>query len=324
VTAVDLNARAVKLATFNAKLNGMSHIECLEGDLFEPVKGRKFDLIVSNPPFVISPGLDYLYRDSAMRGDRICRKIVREAPDYLNEGGYCQLLCNWVESPGGDWAENIKQWFEGTGCDVWVIRTETRDAEAYASKWIRHTELDRARDADRLFEQWMEYYEEQGIEAISHGLIAMRRSSGRSNWFRAEDGPEKLIGPCGDLIERGFKLKDFLETVGDDSRLLDVALIISPDARLEVQFSPSSGGWAEVGSPHLSLIRGLSIPGSIDAFLAKLLIGCNGENRLANLMKDLADFLESDPASIAPQFCGIVRRLVEQGFLLPVHLGGEQ
>ncbi|MBI4850160.1 MAG: methyltransferase [Nitrospirae bacterium] len=100
VIAVDLNPRAVQIASFNARLNGLSNVECLEGDLFAPVKGQKFDLVITNPPFVISPETRYIYRDGGLEADQLCRKIVREVPQYLNEGGYCQILCNWIEPHG--------------------------------------------------------------------------------------------------------------------------------------------------------------------------------------------------------------------------------
>src|SRR3989344_3553956 len=51
VYAVDINKRALEFAKVNADLNGISNIEFLEGDLFEPVKEMKFKLIFANPPF---------------------------------------------------------------------------------------------------------------------------------------------------------------------------------------------------------------------------------------------------------------------------------
>src|SRR3972149_4533559 len=166
------------MAAFNAKLSALSDVECLEGDLFEPVKGQTFDLIISHPPFGISPEMRYIYRDSGMEADQICRKIVHEAPGFLREGGYCQILCNWAEYPGQDWRERLAGWFDGTGCDVWVMRSETRNAATYASAWIRHTERQEPEQYAQRFEEWMNYYERQGIEAISAGLVPMRRRRG--------------------------------------------------------------------------------------------------------------------------------------------------
>src|SRR5579863_2871912 len=66
VVATDLNERAVKCARFNARLNGIENIEVLGGDCFAPVAGRTFDLILSNPPFFITPQSEYLFCENQM------------------------------------------------------------------------------------------------------------------------------------------------------------------------------------------------------------------------------------------------------------------
>ncbi len=58
VASVDCNPRAMRLARFNALLNGVANVEFAAGDLFEPVAGQAFDLITCNPPFVIGPAGD--------------------------------------------------------------------------------------------------------------------------------------------------------------------------------------------------------------------------------------------------------------------------
>ena len=186
VMALDLNPRAVQFSDFNARLNGLSHVECLHGDLFEPVQGRTFDLVVSNPPFVISPEFQYIYRDGGMSGDQITQKIVSQVPQYLNEGGYCQILCNWAEMAGKDWHERLREWFADSGCDAWVMRSESLDAATYASTWIQHTEKAASEEYGHRFEEWLAYYERLGIVSMGAGLITMRKSSRKQNWFRAD------------------------------------------------------------------------------------------------------------------------------------------
>jgi methylase of polypeptide subunit release factors len=319
VLAVDRNPRAVQMAAFNAQLNRLPHVECCEGDLFEPARQQTFDLIISNPPFVISPGMRYIYRDSGMEGDQICQKIVRQAPEFLNEGGFCQILCNWAEYQGQDWQERLASWFDGTGCDAWVIRSETRDAATYASTWIQHTERQAPEQYGQRFGEWMSYYEKQGIGAIGAGLIFMRRSPGHSNWFRAEDVPEKMVGPCGDFIVRGFELRDFLETVRDDATLLDTRLRVSPDVRLEQECKPSDGGWAVIAA-RFRLGAGITYTGNADVHVVRLLAGCDGSRTLGELVTDIAASLGVDVASIRAPFLDIVRRLIERGFILPLDL----
>lgn len=319
VLATDRNSRAVRLASFNARLNGLDKVECLEGDLFEPAQGRTFDLIVSNPPFVISPDTAYIYRDSGLEGDEICRKIVAEAPRFLREGGYCQIICNWVERSGQDWGEALKRWIEGTGCDVWVLRSETGDAETYATTWIRHTELHETSDFARQFEEWMAYYERLGIEAMSAGVITLRKRSGPIHWFRADDAPEKMLGPSGNALLQGFELMDFLQTVQDESALLDTRLRVSPDIFLERQYAPSLEGWQHVAS-DLRLGKGLAYSGKVDKYVEELLIACNGGNRLCDIIAEIADAHGVEKSSISQPCCDLVRRLIERGFLLPGQL----
>src|SRR4030081_1038241 len=55
VIATDVNPRALAFTSFNALLNGAPNVECRQGDRFAAVEGLTFDLIASNPPFVVSP-----------------------------------------------------------------------------------------------------------------------------------------------------------------------------------------------------------------------------------------------------------------------------
>jgi hypothetical protein len=124
VIASDRNPRAVAFAAFNAALNGADTVECRQGDLFTTVAGERFDLIVSNPPFVISPDRSYLYRDADIEGDALCRQVVRQGAAHLGPGGFCQLLCNFAVRENGDWRAVLAEWCEGTGCDAWAVCAE--------------------------------------------------------------------------------------------------------------------------------------------------------------------------------------------------------
>ena len=316
VLAVDRNPRAVQLATFNARLNGMEQVECLEGNLFEPVKGQRFDLIVTNPPFVVSPDTRYIYRDSDMPGDQICQQIVQEIPQFLEEGGYAQMLCNWVEPADQDWRERLAGWFVGSGCDAWVMRAERRDAALYASTWIRHTETFHPEEHRRYFEEWMAYYRELGIEAVSAGLITMRRRTGARNWFRADEAPAKMIGAAGAHVALGFSLTDFLATCPSDAALLATPLRVSPDARLDQVWAPGEHQMVEE-SATLRLSRGLAYVGNVDPLMSRLVFHCDGQRPVGELVAEVARALEAEPRDIEPEVCNLLRQLIQQGFLLP-------
>jgi len=311
VVAADRNPRAVAMTAFNAALNGLDHVSCVEGDLFAPVAGQTFELIVSNPPFVISPSTHYIFRDSGLPGDQICRQLVWEAPAFLAEGGYCQILGNWAHLAGQDWRERLAEWATGSGCDVWVMRCETHEAAIYAMTWIEHTEGGDRRHTAAQFDAWMEYYAAQGIEAVSAGLITLRKTSDRPNWFQADDAPTRMLGSCGDAVHRGFAARDFLRASGKERGLWEQPLKISPSALLETRFAPASEGWA-LNSTDLRLTEGLAyeqeIPSALTAFIAQ----CREGQRPADLLDSLARDAETQA-----MFLDRLRLLIARGFLMP-------
>ncbi len=315
VFATDLNPRAVFMAQFNAQLNGISNMVCLEGNLFEPVQNQKFDLIVCNPPFVVAPGPGYLHTHSGMRADRLCETIVRTAPAFLREGGYCQLLCNWVQVGGQDWRERLESWFEATGCDVWVLHSHTEEAADYALKRIRET-MNEPDGIARRFDEWMAYYEQERIEAVGFGIINMRRSNRTRHWFRCDPLP-KALGPCGAAIERGFALRDFLDARRDDRSLLEARLQRAPDLRWEKHYEMPGGGWSSVDS-RLQLKSGLAYSGDADPDVAEFVSQCKGDRPLGRYLSELAAATGQDVSPLAPGLLRTVRRLIELGFLLPV------
>ncbi|MEU1424374.1 HemK2/MTQ2 family protein methyltransferase [Kitasatospora sp. NPDC005751] len=97
VTAIDVSRRALATAWLNGALNGR-RIRVRHGDLVEPVRGRRFDLIVSNPPYVPAAD-DALPTHGAARawdaghdGRALLDRICRDAPRVLAPGGILLLV----------------------------------------------------------------------------------------------------------------------------------------------------------------------------------------------------------------------------------------
>ena len=92
VVATDSNPRATALTVLSAALNGVE-VDARTGDLIDPVADQRFDLVVSNPPFVIGPGARYTYRDAGLDGDDVSRRLVQELPSVprsaSTEGSSC-------------------------------------------------------------------------------------------------------------------------------------------------------------------------------------------------------------------------------------------
>lgn len=104
VVATDLSQRALAFASFNAALNGIT-LDLRQGSLLEPVAGERFDLIVSNPPFVITPRSTseeaWTYRDGGRAGDDLLAELLTALPEHLHEDGRAVMLANWEIAADG-------------------------------------------------------------------------------------------------------------------------------------------------------------------------------------------------------------------------------
>jgi carbamoyltransferase len=110
VVGVDVNPRAVALAGMNAILNGVGNIEVRWGDLFAPVRGEHFDLIIANPPFVPAPRRGPSYHSGGPRGDRVLRRVVSGLPDHLADGGRAVMISHLALRHGEDVAGVMQPW----------------------------------------------------------------------------------------------------------------------------------------------------------------------------------------------------------------------
>ena len=315
MVAVDRNPRAVEMATFNARLNGLTHVECREGDLFAPVRGEAFDLVVSNPPFIVSPDNLFYFLHGGMSGDELCRTIARQAPAFLADAGYCQFLANWTVVSGEDWRDRLAGWFDGTGCEALVLRRGSTAPDEYAAVWIESEEGDGT--FDESFAKWMDYYERLQVETIDSGLVTMRRSAGGTTpWFRAEDTPDTMTFPAGDEITRRFEAEDFLLAHTADEALLAASFRLAPDVRLDQQLGRGADGWEFLGA-ELRRVEGLHWSGNVDLAGASVLGRCDGTRSMAGLLADLAGAVGPDAEELSAAWPATVRRLVQFGFLEP-------
>lgn len=313
VVATDLNQRAVSFASFNAKLNGVENIEVLAGDCFAPVKDRTFDLILSNPPFFITPQQGYLFCDNPMELDGLCRRLVKEAPAYLNEGGYMQMLCEWAQVKGQSWEERLGEWLEGTGCDAWVMKGLTQDPAEYAQHRIRETTQDPTGDA-QLYDGYMAYYHERGVELIHDGLVVMRRRTG-TNWVQLEEVPKTPNGDLGGMVLSTFAARDLLIRLQDDESMLAVKPTLSTHARLEQVCAQSRGQWA-AESITLRLISGFPFHLELQPLVAEFLATCDGTRTADQAIREFAVVAKAPLETVRRECLAMMRKLVERGFMV--------
>ncbi len=306
VVATDVNARALEFARFNLALNGARGVELRQGSWLEPVAGERFDLVVCNPPFVISPESRYTYRDSGLPADELVRRLVADLPSLLEEGGTAQLLLSWVVREGEAWAEPVARWLEGGCCDALLLRYRLDGPESYAAHWNR--------DDDAAAESWVSWYRELGAVAIAYGSLALRRRAEGGSFLAAEVASDRLE-PAGDHVARILDAQALLATT-TDAELLDRAYVLAPDHLLVQGLVCRDGDW-EVEDAVLHLREGLAFEAEVDAFTASLLARLDAGITLRAALEEGMAAFGLARAGVHASGLPLVRRMVELGFLLP-------
>ena len=312
VTVTDLSSRAGDFARFNAWLNASANLEVVTGDLFQPVVGRRFDRILSNPPFYITPTSRRIFAENPMGLDGFCRNIVKQAPAYLEEGGFLQMLCEWPEIEGQPWEERVAEWFEGTGCDAVVFEGGSYDPVRYAQVRMPIVTAPAGKDADyRHFEEWVEYYKTEKVKAIHGGFLTMRRRSGQ-NWLHFERVLSELTQPSGDAILRRFTVRD---QALSDVQLLGSTFRVAEGIQLRQVVEFTEQHWRR--SPKIQMVQasGLQLVHDLTPDVAEFISKLDGSAPLGELVDSLAGETTAPRAKVQTECVSLVRRLLEQDFL---------
>lgn len=179
VVATDISRRALEFTAFNVALAGVDsvRVQLRQGNLLEPVAGQRFDLIVSNSPFVITPpsvrqaGLPLMeYRDA---GGPILPALVRGLEDHLNPDGVAVMLGNWEHREGTSWRTSVNQWI-GKSLDAWIIQREVQDPVEYAAMWLRDGGLTPERSGvafENALAAWQEDFDSRQVSGVGMGYL---------------------------------------------------------------------------------------------------------------------------------------------------------
>ncbi|RNL81264.1 DUF7059 domain-containing protein [Nocardioides marmorisolisilvae] len=320
VVATDVNKRALWLTQLNAELNSIStgptnRIEVRDGSFFEPVAGELFDLIVTNPPFVISPatGERLVYRDSGIPGDRVVEDIVRTIPKHLNPGGTGQVLANWAIRRDQSWDERLSGWLT-EGCDAWVVQREILDLPSYVELWLKdaglHPSTGSGTTADyhHRYDTWLSWFDELGIEAVGFGWISLRNSGSEAPDLRLEDWRWEVEQPLGPEIDRHFSRVAELRDLTDDALLASRPVL----ARDVVQETFGPAGAEDPSQIVLRRQTGMRRAEQVDTVAAAFAGAADGELTVGQLLAAIGELVGEVGV---PERLEQVRDLVRDGFL---------
>ncbi|WP_425427516.1 DUF7059 domain-containing protein [Actinomadura meyerae] len=308
VTATDVNPRALELAAMSFALSGVDGAELREGSLLEPVRGRRFDLIVSNPPFVVAPeeGPRFTYRESGLAGDDFCRRLVTEAPRYLNDGGYCQLLANWLHVDGVPWEERVGAWVDG--CDAWIVQRDVQDPAEYAELWLRDSCEAGTPEYRARYDAWLDHFERRNVVGVGFGWITLRRSE--RPVVRVEElrhAVEEPVGAyAGDILDGLRKGAEFSTTCGQ--------VLAAADGLVQEQVGPPGAEDPErIVLRQTRRLRRAAGVGTVEAGLAGV---CDGTLPLDPLLAAIAELTGADEDQVRAHADAVLPELIADGFFI--------
>ena len=353
VVATDISARALAFTAFNAALAGVSvtgapgtpsaldvapgsgaasapdtasgvgRLELLHGSLLEPVAGRRFDLIASNPPFVLTPpavreaGLPLMeYRDA---GGPILPGLVAGLGEHLEPGASAVMLGNWEHRGAGSWRDAVAAWLP-EGLDAWILERELQDPVEYATMWLRDGGLTPERDPeafDAALEAWIDDFEARDVRCIGFGyLIVHRPRCPREPWRLLEEVTTSGQGVLGPHVAAVLEVRERLAGL-DDEAVADLCPLLAPDVTEVRHLIP---GAAE---PTVILLRqggGLGRTLQASTAVAALAGVADGElsvGQVASAVAVLSELNAADAAALRAEMVEAARHLLTTGFLLP-------
>jgi methylase of polypeptide subunit release factors len=316
IVATDVSERALRYARLNAELAGLT-LDLRVGDLFEPVEGERFDLVVSNPPFVITPpdaGLPhYEYRDGGRGGDTLVRTLVREVGDLLEPGGIAQFLGNWEIPEGRTWRDVWGEWLDGIGLDAWVVQRERQDPAQYAELWARDGgAIPGTKDYLQMYAAWLRDFASRDVSGIGFGVVTLQRPVGeREPWVSLDEAPGPVATPMGPTIDAGLRARTWLAEHNDDA-VLDVAWTCAPDVTEERHGRPGAE------DPAVILVRqggGLGRVVRAGTLLAGYLGVADGSLPAGVALDAIASLVGAEPADVRAEVLPAIRDLVADGLL---------
>lgn len=184
VVATDISARAVAITKINAMFNGIDNLEATVGDLFAPVKGEQFDVIVSQPPFVpnATSNDSTTYLHGGARGDELPLRLLSQVEPVLAPGGRAFILVDWPVIDDEPLEDRVRAVVPSTDLDVLLVRgpEEGVDRRLTDHAWMEHPRLDDAFEEKVI--ALRDHVDRLGVRSFCMTVNVLRKATRSEGW----------------------------------------------------------------------------------------------------------------------------------------------
>ncbi len=327
VVATDVTQRSLDLTRMSGLLNGMtlaqqagdSGLATRLGSLFEPVRGMdgQFDLIVSNPPFVIAPRHDLVCLGGTHEGDGLVRELLAGVPSYLADDGYACITLNWHHKTEDDWPVRPHVWLDRNGCDCLLIKLYSEDAKTYADKWVGEADFAHQTGSASDVSAWLAELAKLGANYVSMGcLVLHKRTTNGENFFRAEElDYHTLQGDASDQLLTIMQNEALFHEAASMDDILGLTLKLDQRVELEQRVRQGDGGGWEVTRGVLRQTHGFPFDLGLDPNAIDLLSDFVGTRPAHEVITAMARRRRVDPQQALDASGRFLSKLMRFGFL---------
>jgi SAM-dependent methyltransferase len=243
-TGTDINPRAIQMANFNARLNEVQNVTFVVGDLMEPVRGERFDLVVAQPPFIIQPPdtPTIVFVHGGPTGEDITLRLAAALPDVLAPNGRALMLAETPTRPSEPIHQRYRREIGDRPVDVIVLATPARSATAQAMTYATLEAPAGTPAYLAAVARYAAHLEANEIRLVTHVLVVMRardpRSAAAGHRFAATIPIKNVRLGNGEAIDLLIRSLDM--TAVDDDTLATAKLHASRFATwIEARESPN-------------------------------------------------------------------------------------
>jgi SAM-dependent methyltransferase len=310
---VDLMERAVQWSRFNARLNELE-ATFKAGDLTEPVAGERFELVISQPPFVIQAGdsKTTTYLHGGQTGDELTLRLISELSDVLSEEGRAIVLFDAPRLPGSPLDERLNGAMSDAPLQLHAVSAKghSADQQSIAYTSVRHPDL--GESYINAVRESREHLEALGIEGSDHVLLHARRAP--------EDEEQRTVVLETDALRRWdhVMLDELVASASvatrSDARLMTCTVQLPPGAAL-LQESTFEQPPKHRLTLHFESGRATDFELS-DAAAVVVEAASNGAT-IERLVANFAEVAGAPPDDVAPQVLAFVRKALLLGLVTP-------
>jgi hypothetical protein len=289
------------------------------GSLFEPVAGMEgqFDLIVSNPPFVIAPRHELVCLGGTHEGDSLVRELLAGVPRYLAEDGFACVTLNWHHKSEDDWPVRPHVWLDQNGCDCLLIKLYSEDARTYAEKWVGEADFAHQQGGAQDVEAWLAELARLGASYVSMAcLILRKRKTSGEHFFRAEElDYHTLQGDASDQLLAMMENEARFHEAASMDDILALSLRLDEHVELEQRVRQGKGGGWDVMRGVLRQTHGFPFDLGLDANAIDLLSDFVGTRPAHEVIAAMARRKRVDPQQALDASAKFLSKLMRFGFL---------